>query len=638
MSSEGSEKTPGSAGPLRGLGWLDRTVSWKAIIATLAVFAVAGGLFLVAGGVDVSADKPDGWITRHLLHFVFKRSIAVRSDGVAPPPDLSAESRVRLAAQQFDMVCANCHGRPGFGQSMIALSMSPRPQYLPNVVGQFTDAELHQIVENGVKFSAMPSWPTDARGDEVWSMVAFLRRLPHLDAKAYHDMTALPVLAGPAPVGAGDDVSLRAADPRRNTPPLDEYLYAAPSSGFADETVHVNPVATCARCHGADGSGGVTGGEAPNLTIQDEAYLRAALEAYTRGTRRSGFMQNIAAQLSAAQVAALAHYYAGLPTQLTPAPPADPALLARGEMIAVRGIPETATPACSNCHDREGGSVSGAPHLAGQSPIYLLRELGAMAHGGRGQTNWWNPMPPVAHSLAARDMAAVAAYYASLRPTKAAGGAQAAQAPQPSFAPGARIDLAGAQHLFDTVCLKCHVNHGRGDVEGNYPDLTLQSAPFVAQSLYAFRSGARPSDKMRQVTEGLSFGQMASLAFYLDGLTPQPAPPKPDLAAAAQGAAIALHGVPGRGVPACLSCHGASGVSNLPLIPRLQGQSAPYLRARLDRFAAPTGAGLSALNPMPLIAGRLTDQERSDLAAYFAAAPPLSKPAPAPAPAQSPRP
>ena len=68
----------------------------------------------------------------------------------------------------------------------------------------------------------------------------------------------------------------------------------------------------------------------------------------------------------------------------------------------------------------------------------------------------------------------------------------------------------------------------------------------------------------------------------------------------------------------------------LPLIPRLQGQSPFYLRSRLDGFAAPhearvNGVDVSSLNPMPGIAIKLSDQERADLAAYFAAAAPLDK-------------
>jgi cytochrome c553 len=605
-------------------GWLDQRVSLKLLLAGAAIFGLTAALVLVVGGVSVSADKPDGWIARNLLHFVFKRSVAAGARDVTAPDDLDAPSRVRLGAQHFDMVCANCHGRPGYGQSVVALSMNPRPQYLPNVLNQFTDRELYVIVEHGVHFSAMPSWATEGRGDEVWSMVAFLRQLPKLDAKSYAALTAPPPQTGAPPVGAGQDVALRPADPRRNTPPVNEFLYAAPAYGFADESVHANPTVTCARCHGADGTGAATGGEAPNLTIQDAAYLQAALDAYTRGARKSGFMQTIAAELSSAQVADLAHYYAGLPVQKSVSPPADPALLQRGQTIAFEGVPQNATPACANCHESAGAKISGAPHLAGQSLVFLTRQLTAMRRGGRGSSNWWNPMPAVAHSLSPHDIAAVAAYYASLSPAKAKPGGEAPPPPAP-VPQDVQAGMTRAKTLFQTQCMKCHVNQGRGDLKGDYPDLTLQTTSFVAQSLYAFHSGARPSDQMRQTTGGLSFDDMASLARYVNSLAPLPSLAKPDQVAAARGAAIAMHGVSARGVPACLSCHGAAGVAALPLIPRLQGQSAPYLRARLNSFAEPYAKNLSALNPMPLIASRLTDQERADLAAYFAAAAPLPK-------------
>jgi cytochrome c553 len=174
--------------------------------------------------------------------------------------------------------------------------------------------------------------------------------------------------------------------------------------------------------------------------------------------------------------------------------------------------------------------------------------------------------------------------------------------------------------------MKCHVNGGRGDPQGNYPNLTIQGSSYVAQSLYEFRTAARPGVKMREVTDSLTFDQLKSLANYVNGLSPQRALAKPDADAASRGAAIAMRGVPARGVPACLSCHDANGVAALPLIPRLQGQNALYLRNKLNNFAKPYNVNLSALNPMPSIAGQLTDRERADLAAYFAAAAPLEKP------------
>jgi cytochrome c553 len=596
----------------------------NALIAAGVVVGLILAIFVAAGGVNVAADTPDGWLSRNLLHFVFKRSEAARSTSVVQPADFASPERVRLAAQHFDMVCANCHGRPGFGQSVVALSMSPRPQYLPKVVGQFTNRELYRIVEHGVKYSAMPSWPTQDRGDEVWSMVAFLRRLPQMDAKAYRAMTALPEQAGATPMPVADDAPLRPANAGHDSPPADEFQYAAPSAGFFDSTIDTTPLLTCARCHGADGSGGATGGEAPNLTINDAAYLRTALEAYTRGARHSGFMQNIATQLSDAQITALAHYYAGLPVQTSAAPAADPALVKRGETIATQGIPNRAIPACANCHESAGAAIIGAPHIAGQSATFLRRQLAAMRHGGRGADLPWNPMPAVAHDLGADEITAVADYYSGLKPARAAGANPPVQT-QPTTP--TRSDMSASKAIFEAHCMKCHVNDGRGDPQGNYPNLTIHARGYVAQSLYAFHSGARPSDKMRQATGGLTFAQMTSLADYVNSLAPQPGLAKIDAAAAARGAVVAMHGDTARRVPACLSCHGAKGVAALPLIPRLQGQNRLYLLKKLNVFAQPYSAKLSALNPMPSIASQMTDQERADVAAYFAAAAPLNKPA-----------
>ncbi len=599
--------------------WLGHLVSWKLIVVGAAGLGIAAAALVALGGINISADEPDGWVARNLLHFVFKRSVASRATSVIPPDDLGAPGRVRLGAQQFDMVCANCHGRPGFGQSVVALSLSPRPQNLPKVLDQFTASDLHVIVEHGVKYSAMPSWPTDGRGDEIWSMVAFLRQLPTMDAKTYGEMTAVP---GSGKAMAAGDTALRPANPQRNAPPTDEFLYAAPASGFSDQAVHTDPLATCARCHGVDGSGAVTGGEVPNLTIQDAAYLRKSLDAYTSGARKSGFMQNMAAQLSGAQVAALADYFAGLPVKTVAAPAADPALAKRGETIAARGIPEQAIPACANCHESAGSAMVGAPHIAGQSAAFLRHQLGAMARGDRGSTVAWNPMPAVAHGLGDNDTAAVAAYYAGLKPVKSGDGGQAAPA-----IGGDTADLAKAKQTFTTVCLKCHVDDGRGDAGGLFPDLTLQSTPFVAQSLFSFRARTRPNDKMLEVVDALSFDDMKALAAYVNSLAPQKAMAAPDPAAASRGAALATRGAADRGVPACMSCHDAKGTTALPLIPRLQGQNAIYLNNRLENFVKSYDVTRSTLNPMPGIASQLTREERADLAAYFASLPPLEKPA-----------
>ena len=81
----------------------------------------------------------------------------------------------------------------------------------------------------------------------------------------------------------------------------------------------------------------------------------------------------------------------------------------------------------------------------------------------------------------------------------------------------------------------------------------------------------------------------------------------------ADGASIALSGN-ARGAPACVTCHGASGVGGVANgFPRLSGLNADYLQAQLDAFA--NGQRRNAM--MTPIAQILSPDERAALARYY---------------------
>jgi cytochrome c553 len=105
--------------------------------------------------------------------------------------------------------------------------------------------------------------------------------------------------------------------------------------------------ANCGRCHGVDGRGR-GGGAFPKLAGQRPPYLLAALQAFARGARHSGIMEPIAAGLSFEEMHDLARYYGTL-QEAAPAPPPPTATLAiaRGQVIASRGIPSQRVPPVS---------------------------------------------------------------------------------------------------------------------------------------------------------------------------------------------------------------------------------------------------------------------------------------------------
>lgn len=254
----------------------------------LATLGVAGfGALFVAGAVvwfglyDVAASREHTTATDWFLHFVMRRSVAAHAPELNVP-NLDDPNLILRGALHYASGCAACHGAPGQLASPIAQQMTPVPPALYGAWKDFDPSQLFWIIQNGVKMTAMPAWPAPHRSDEIWAMVAFVEQLRSLRTPDYL------ALVGDRPGG---------------------WLPAPPpGSGFEP--------AACARCHGADGGG--RSGVAPALAGRSEAELETALRAYRDGSKPSGFMQPVAAQLSDVQIAAAAKYYAALPQAAQP--------------------------------------------------------------------------------------------------------------------------------------------------------------------------------------------------------------------------------------------------------------------------------------------------------------------------------
>ncbi len=104
--------------------------------------------------------------------------------------------------------------------------------------------------------------------------------------------------------------------------------------------------------------------------------------------------------------------------------------------------------------------------------------------------------------------------------------------------------------------------------------------------------------------------------------------PKPAAAAAAvavkadaaKGATLYADGDAARGLPACVSCHGAAGNSTITVNPKLAGQHESYIYKQLVDFTTP-----ERNQPvMTTYAKMLSDADKKNIAAYLGAQ--LSKP------------
>ncbi|QYK02293.1 c-type cytochrome [Shewanella psychrotolerans] len=177
-------------------------------------------------------------------------------------------------------------------------------------------------------------------------------------------------------------------------------------------------VAPCMTCHGANGEGmGIS--NFPRLAGSSQYYLRKQLEDFKSGKRQQALMQPMAAGLNDQQILNVSAYYASLPTpNLTKPAVVDPAIYAAGEQLAENGDIARQLVACANCHGPRGiGLPPAIPALIGQSSGYIEAQLNAWQSGNRKNDDG-GLMTEVASNLTAEDIAAVAAYYSSVRQTE----------------------------------------------------------------------------------------------------------------------------------------------------------------------------------------------------------------------------
>ena len=345
-----------------------------------ALLGVMGFLGAASGVIPIRASSGHWAITRWFLEFSKTRSVSTHTLGMETPP-LQDRALVIKGAGAYDLSCRPCHGSPDLPHPRVAQAMLPTPPYLAERVEKRSPRELFYIIKHGIKFTGMPAWPAQSRDDEVWAVVAFLLELPKLDAGAYQNL-------------------VRGEDP---VPPL-QSLTGVPGS----------VIETCARCHGLDGGG--RGVDAfPRLAGQRRTYLFNALRAYANGRRHSGFMEPVAVALNARQMQAIAAYYSGISPRPTQMRAGAPDAIARGRLIASRGIPAQNVPACADCHGPAPVRNSDAfPILSGQFADYLVLQLELFKAGHRGGSPYAHLMRPVAAALNPDQMRDVALYYQSL--------------------------------------------------------------------------------------------------------------------------------------------------------------------------------------------------------------------------------
>jgi cytochrome c1 len=192
-----------------------------AVVAALLLLAAAALLIVIHGGLyDVSATRqhtaPLFWVLEETMRTAVRR----RAAGIVAP-ELTDPKLVQRGFLLHRESCVQCHGAPGVAPGDAGKGLLPVPNNLAQTGSEWSAAEIYWVTKNGLKMTGMPAWGMRYTDDDLWAIVAFVKRMPRLTAGAYAEMDER---AGTETASAGSQAGpVRAGDPANGKYALQQY-------------------------------------------------------------------------------------------------------------------------------------------------------------------------------------------------------------------------------------------------------------------------------------------------------------------------------------------------------------------------------------------------------------------------------
>ncbi len=167
----------------------------KVLRPLVVALAAVGALSLLLFGVTVwggfSARAKESAVERRVADWL--RDLATpRSARDARSPVVGTPDVLARARRHFAIECAMCHGNDGRG-SDLGGRFFPRAPDLRDT-GDMTEGEIFDVIENGIRWTAMPSFADPSDPEEArshWELVYFIRHLPDLMESEIEEMRGL---------------------------------------------------------------------------------------------------------------------------------------------------------------------------------------------------------------------------------------------------------------------------------------------------------------------------------------------------------------------------------------------------------------------------------------------------------------
>lgn len=169
------------------------------VLLAIAFFAV--GAFVYSGFYNMAADDPHWDVTSRVIQEMRIRSLERRARQVASVPNLQDPQLIARGAGQYAAMCVSCHLAPGMAANELNKGLYPTPPLLSR--SELDPRVAFTIIKHGIKMTGMPAW--GGHGDEqVWSLVAFIAKLPGMTPQKYQEYVRSPAANAAAAMASHD--------------------------------------------------------------------------------------------------------------------------------------------------------------------------------------------------------------------------------------------------------------------------------------------------------------------------------------------------------------------------------------------------------------------------------------------------
>lgn len=155
----------------------------KYLLLIIIVLICAGLVYLYSGAYNIGTDVPHTTPVHWVLSVLRERSIETHAEGTKVPP-LGDPKMIETGAHHYAQLCSGCHLAPGMPDTEIRQGLYPRPPDLGKHK-PLDPATAFWIIKHGIKFTAMPGWGPTHDDTALWSIVAFVEKLPSLSGDQY---------------------------------------------------------------------------------------------------------------------------------------------------------------------------------------------------------------------------------------------------------------------------------------------------------------------------------------------------------------------------------------------------------------------------------------------------------------------